>query len=80
MSLTKTPARPALPRMYSIAEIAEMFGRAPRTIRSWIDDGRLRAVKVGNAVFIPESEIDAILVPVSGAKNPSQKTSPGTGQ
>lgn len=75
MTCAKTPARPTLPRMYSITEIAEMFGRAPRTIRSWIADGRLGAIKVGNAVFIPEAEIDALLSPVS-TSNKRARTDP----
>lgn len=51
----------ALPRMHSVAEIAEMFGRAPRTIRSWIGRGLFQPVKMGNAVFIPQAQIDALL-------------------
>jgi uncharacterized protein YjcR len=49
------------PRLFSVAEIATMFGRAPRTIRSWIARELFQPVKVGNAVFIPEAQIDALL-------------------
>jgi len=47
--------------MRSIAEVAEMFGRAPRTIRSWIERGIFQPVKVGNSVFIPQEQVDALL-------------------
>jgi excisionase family DNA binding protein len=68
MPLPKQAAAPTLPRMFSIAEIAEMFGRAPRTIRSWIADGRLQAVKIGHAVFIPQAQIDALLSTLNTSK------------
>ena len=47
--------------MLSIADVAEMFGRSPRTIRSWITRGILKPVKVGNAVFIPETQVKSLL-------------------
>ena len=49
------------PRMYSMAEVAAMFGRRPRTIRSWIARGLLNTVKIGNAVFIPQAQVDALM-------------------
>jgi hypothetical protein len=49
-----------LPRMLSIAEVGEIFNREPRTIRDWIDRGLISRVKVGNSVFIPWTEIEAI--------------------
>ncbi len=58
----KSAAR-ELPRMLSTAEVAEMFGRAPRTIRSWIERGLLQPVKVGNSVFIPQPQIETLLSP-----------------
>jgi excisionase family DNA binding protein len=58
---SEKPAARVLPQMFSIAEVAEMFGRAPRTIRSWIERGLLKPVKVGNSVFIPQDQIDALL-------------------
>lgn len=56
-----------LPRMFSMAEVATMFGRAPRTICSWIARGLLKPIKIGNAVFIPQAQIDALM----GASEPS---------
>lgn len=55
------PARRELPRMLSIADVAEMFGRSPRTIRSWIARDIFDPIKVGNAVFIPETQVTLLL-------------------
>ena len=57
-----------LPRLHAVSDVAEMFGRAPRTIRSWIARGLLTPIKVGNAVFIPQDQIDALLLPGPGAE------------
>ena len=57
------PAPPdALRRRFSIAQVAEAFGREPRTVRSWIAKGLLGREKVGNAVFIREDQIEAMLL------------------
>jgi excisionase family DNA binding protein len=45
------------PHFYTYAAIAKMFGRTPRTVRWWVKSGRLRAVKIGCARFIPETEL-----------------------
>jgi excisionase family DNA binding protein len=38
-----------------------MFGRTSRTVRSWIQSGRLRRVRVGRSVFIPSTEIERLI-------------------
>lgn len=55
------PATRELPQLLTVAEFGDVFGRSPRTIRSWIARGLIRRVKVGNSVFIPITEIDALL-------------------
>lgn len=57
---------PKLPRYYSIAEVAATFNRKPRTIRHWIATRRLKAIKIGNAVFVSEAQLIAL---VSDEKN-----------
>ena len=49
-------------QMLSTAEVAEMFGRSPRTIRNWVARGLLQPVRVGRSVFIPRSQVDALLM------------------
>lgn len=56
------PAPPeALRRRFRIAQVAEAFGCQPRTVRSWIEKGLLEREKIGNAVFIREDQIEAML-------------------
>ena len=74
--VTRPPLVRVLPRMLSIAEVAEMFGRAPRTIRSWIARGLFQPVRIGHAVFIPEAQLDAL----STSSQPMKLTPPGLNQ
>ena len=59
---------PVVPKLYTVAKVAEMFDRKPRTVRSWISAGLLPRVKVGNAVFIP-AEALAKMVAAAVAKS-----------
>ena len=54
-------ADPGLPRLRSVREVAALFGRSPRTIRGWAQDGRLKSVRVGSAVFFKTEDIEAVL-------------------
>lgn len=49
------------PRFFTYAEVACSFGRSPRTVRWWVKSGRLKAIKIGAARFIPEAEIERLL-------------------
>jgi len=51
---------PAEPRFYAYAEVAKMFGRTVRTVRWWVKSGRLKAIKIGAAPYIPEAEIQRL--------------------
>ncbi len=72
MSSANKPATGELPRMLSMADISEMFDRASRTIRSWIEKGFLQPVYAGRAVFIPQAQIDALLSQPRAAKAESK--------
>jgi uncharacterized protein YjcR len=54
--------RGVLRRRFRIAQVAEAFGCAPRTVRSWIEKGLLERENIGNAVFIREDQIEAMLL------------------
>lgn len=47
-------------RFYSVAEVAEILGKSPKTIRHWISCGELRATKIGGAILIPKHVIDDV--------------------
>jgi len=47
----------------TVLELADKLNKHPQTIRRWISKGRLKAVKIGGGVFIPESEIQSMTKP-----------------
>jgi excisionase family DNA binding protein len=47
--MTDTDA--AMPRFYTVAEIAALFGVCTRTVRNWIDGKQLQAYRPGGRRF-----------------------------
>jgi hypothetical protein len=52
---------PALPPLLSTADVAAFFNRTPRTIRLWVQRGRLVPVRIGCAVFFRRHEIERLV-------------------
>lgn len=52
---------PDLDRLYTFADVTRLFRRSPRTIRNWVSQGRLTAVRVGPAVYFLRREIDRLI-------------------
>jgi excisionase family DNA binding protein len=52
-------------RAYRVDETAEILGVSTSTIRNWVRDGRLRALRPAGsgAVLVPASEIARLLEP-----------------
>lgn len=46
--------------MKTIRETAKIFGVHWQTIRNWIRDGKIKAVKIERTVRIPEEEIERV--------------------
>ena len=46
---------------YTIPEVAQIFGRTPNTVRLWVNERRLAAVKFRGRFIIHRSVIDNIL-------------------
>lgn len=46
--------------MYRIAEVAKILGFKERTVRQWIADGKIKAVKIMSEWRIPEEEIERL--------------------
>jgi excisionase family DNA binding protein len=44
-------------KMYSPEEVAELFSMKPSTIRTWIKEGKLTAIKIGNRWRVPKSAV-----------------------
>jgi excisionase family DNA binding protein len=54
-------ARGGLPRLIPLADVATYFGKSERTLRRWISDGHLPAVKIGPAIYVRECDLIALL-------------------
>ena len=47
--------------MKTIKETAAIFRVHERTIRNWITDGKIRAVKIKGTIRIPDEEVEKLL-------------------
>lgn len=57
-------------KLLKTAQVAEMFSVTQETIRDWINDGKLRAVKIGNGHYwrVPESAVRELAETMYGDK------------
>lgn len=46
--------------MKTIRETADIFGVHWQTVRNWINDGKIKVVKINRTVRIPEEEIERL--------------------
>ncbi len=53
--------QPPPPEVYSLRQVAKMFGRTERTINNWVRAGHLQRGGFGKAVFFSRATIDALL-------------------
>lgn len=44
----------------TIYEVADLFGVHWQTVRNWIRDGKIKAVKIERTVRIPDEEIERL--------------------
>ena len=47
-------------KAYSVAEVAQMFGKSQSTIWKWLKDGVLSRHRLGGSTLIPAEEVDAL--------------------
>ncbi|QFU90282.1 helix-turn-helix domain-containing protein [Amycolatopsis sp. YIM 10] len=47
--------------LYSTEEVAERLGLHVRTVRAYVRDGRLRAVRIGKQYRIPREDLEAFI-------------------
>jgi len=45
--MTEVAPAPAMPKLYSTKEVADVFSVTAETVRNWIATGRLKATQVG---------------------------------
>ncbi len=58
---TDPVSQPPPPEVYSLRQVARMFGRTERTINNWVRAGHLQRGGFGKAVFFGRPTIDALL-------------------
>ena len=56
------------PKYLTTAEAGQRLGVVAHTIRTWISQGRLRALKVGRSWVVEESAVAELEVPRRGRK------------
>jgi excisionase family DNA binding protein len=61
----------------TVADVADWFKVNQQTVRNWIDQGRLPAVRVGRRVRIRRSDFDRILEGGSRGTGSSPSSGPG---
>lgn len=68
--------------LYSVGEVAELLGLHVRTVRNYVRDGRLKAVRIGKQYRISRADFEALTSrPVPGAGEPSGAREPsGAGE
>jgi excisionase family DNA binding protein len=61
--MTRSQALPAPPKMqfYTVKQVADMLAVSERTVRRWIESGKLVAHVFGGAVRIAESDLKAFI-------------------
>ena len=47
--------------MYTVTEVANMFSVSRQTVLKWINNGKIKAVKVVKVYRIPKEEIDRLI-------------------
>ena len=47
----------ALPRLYSVEEVADLLGVSERTVRRWIDKKEVRVHRLGGLIRISEPDL-----------------------
>jgi excisionase family DNA binding protein len=52
-------------KYYRVKEAAELFSVSEKTIRRWISDRFIKAVRIGGSVRIPISEMERVIQPAN---------------
>jgi excisionase family DNA binding protein len=55
------PPPPSADSLLTVDDIAQILKLNPQTVRNWIDQGYLGAIRIGRRVRIPRAEFDRLL-------------------
>ena len=53
--------QPVVADLYSVEQVADRLGLHVRTVRNYVRDGRLRAVRIGKQYRITQADLDALI-------------------
>jgi excisionase family DNA binding protein len=59
--------------IYTIEEVAGVLKVKPRTIRAWINQGKIKSFKLGDLVRIHEDDLRAVIDEARAVGNGSRK-------
>ena len=54
-----------LRKYYRVKEAAELFSVSEKTIRRWISDRFIKAVRIGGSIRIPMAEMERVVQPAN---------------
>jgi excisionase family DNA binding protein len=57
----KHSATEQLPELLTISETAEVFRCSRSTVYAWMQEGRLKALKIGGRTLIPRRVVDELI-------------------
>jgi len=55
-------------KMISVRQLAKQIGTSELTIRNWIKEGKLKAVRMGGLIFIPANQFEESMEEVKSLK------------
>ena len=58
------------PDVYSLPRAARRLGISPQTLRRWISQGELSALRVGGCVRVPRTEVEGLLARAETRRRP----------
>lgn len=64
---TKTRGSRQHPELMTLTEVADRFGVHYRTVRRWVSEGRINAVRIGPKLLkVDANNVAALMKPVGG--------------
>jgi excisionase family DNA binding protein len=61
---------PGAAQLYSVDQVADRLGLHVRTVRNYVRDGRLRAVRIGKQYRIAQADLDALIGEAASSPEP----------
>lgn len=50
-----------MPGMLTVQEVADRLRVTPRAVRSWIKEGKLKAVRIGRTIRVRSEDLDELI-------------------